>query len=326
MNRPLRSASLSLFCLLVVAALACGRAGTSGALSLSGNVEADEVALAFEVPGRLVERPAEEGTALKRGDLVARLDPADFEREVVRAEGAAAAARALLNELEHGSRPEEVRQGEAALASAQADLDRASADFDRVSALNREGVLSRRDYDAALSARDMAGGRLAQAQEALALLRRGPRSEKVDAARAQSEQAEAALALARSRLEKARLLSPLDGVVLSKHAEPGEVLTAGAPVVTAADLSTVWVRAFVEETDLGRVKVGQRAWVTTDTFPDRRLEGRLSFLASEAEFTPKTVQTRRERAKLVYRIKVDVPNPDGVLKPGMPADVEISGE
>lgn len=326
MTRPRRFALSVFTCLAVLAALACGRPGSSGSLALSGNVETDEVVLAFEVPGRLVERPAQEGGRLKRGDLVARLDTADFDREVVRAEGVAAAARAQLDELVHGARPEEVRQGEAALASAKADLDRASADFERVSALSREGVVSRRDYDAALSARDMAGARLAQAQEALDLLRRGPRSERVEAARAQASQADASLALARSRLEKARLLSPLDGLVLSKHAEPGEVLAAGSPVVSAADLSRVWVRAYVEETDLGRVKVGQRARVATDTYPGRTYEGRVSFIASEAEFTPKFVQTKRERVKLVYRVKVDVPNPDDTLKPGMPADVEIRDE
>jgi len=326
MTRPPRLSRLPLVALLLSLAVACARSGPPGAVSLSGNVEADEVVLAFEVPGRLVERTAQEGDTLKRGDLVARLDTADLEREVTRSEATAAAARAQLDELEHGSRPEEVRQGEASLASAKADRDRASADFDRISALNREGVVSTRDYDTALSARDMADARLAQAKEALALLRRGPRTEKVDAARAQLAQAEAALALARSRLEKARLLSPLDGVVLSKHAEPGEVLSAGSPVVSAADLSRVWVRAYVEETDLGRVKVGQKAQVTTDTSPGRLYEGRVSFIASEAEFTPKSVQTKRERVKLVYRVKIDLANPDRTLKPGMPADVAIREE
>ncbi len=311
---------------LALAALACGRSANRGPIVLAGNVEVDEVVLAFEVPGRMVERSAQEGERLKRGDLAARLDDADMAREAARAEAAAAAARAQLTELEHGSRPEEVRQGEAVLASTRADLDRAAADFERVSALHREGILAERDYDAALSARDMAAGRFSQAQESLALLRRGPRAEKVEAARAQLAQAEAALALARSRLEKARLLSPLEGLVLSKHAEPGEVLAAGAPVVTVADLSKVWVRAFVEETDLGCVKLGQRAAVTTDTYAGRAYEGRVSYIASEAEFTPKSVQTRRERVKLVYRIKVALPNPDLALKPGMPVDVTLRGE
>lgn len=328
-TRGILSASLLFpFALSIVLlnATACGRSGASGPIILSGNVETDEVVLAFEVPGRLVERLAQEGREVKRGALVARLDPADLEREAARAEAAAAASRAQLDELEHGSRPEEVRQGQAALASAKADLDRASADFERVSSLHREGVLSRRDYDASLSARDMASARLSQAEESLALLRRGPRAEKIEAAKAQFEQAGAALALARSRLEKARLVSPMDGVILSKHAEPGEVLSAGSPVVTTADLAKVWVRAFVEETDLGRIKLGQRATVTTDTYPGKPIEGRVSFISSEAEFTPKSVQTKKERVKLVYRVKVDVPNASGMLKPGMPVDLVISEE
>lgn len=311
---------------LAVASFACVQPERGERLSLPGTVEVDEVSLAFEIPGRMVERPLQEGEPVKKGAVVARLDATDLEREVTRATAVVASARAQRDELEHGSRAEEVRQGQAALAGAKADWVRVSADHERAASLHGEGVLPRRDYDASLSALETARARLAQAEEALALLRKGPRVERVDAARAQEAQAEAALALARSRMEKATLLSPLAGIVLSKHAEPGEVLAAGAPVVSIADLGTVWVRAFVEEGDLGRVKVGQRARVATDSSPGKPLEGRISFLSEQAEFTPKSVQTRRERVKLVYRMKVEVPNPDGYLKPGMPVDVELREE
>jgi HlyD family secretion protein len=129
--------------------------------------------------------------------------------------------------------------------------------------------------------------------------------------------------VAETRLGYATLVSPLSGVVLSKNVEPGEYVAAGTPVITVGELVNPWLRAYINETDLGRVKVGQRVYVTTDTYPGKRYEGRISFIASQAEFTPKNVQTEKERVKLVYRVKVDIPNPHMELKPGMPADAEI---
>jgi HlyD family secretion protein len=151
----------------------------------------------------------------------------------------------------------------------------------------------------------------------------GPRQEDIDQGRARVAQAQAALQLVKTQLSYATVVSPLTGVVLSKNIEPGEYVAPGTAVVTVGDLVNVWLRAYIEETDLGRVKVGQRASVTTDTYPGKRYEGRVSFIASEAEFTPKNVQTQKERVKLVYRIKIDITNPKMELKPGMPADAVI---
>ena len=149
------------------------------------------------------------------------------------------------------------------------------------------------------------------------------KQEKIQRAEAQKQQAEAALRLAETRLGYATLCAPLSGVVLSENVEPGEYVAPGTPVVTIGDLENVWLRAYINETDLGRVKFGQEAIITTDTYRDKNYRGRVSFVASQAEFTPKNVQTQEERVKLVYRIKIDVPNPHRELKPGMPADAEI---
>ena len=154
-------------------------------------------------------------------------------------------------------------------------------------------------------------------------MRRGPRAEHIEHARERVAQAQELLALAETRLGYTMLTSPLSGLVLGEHVEAGEQVVAGTPVVTVGDLATVWLRGYIDETDLGRVKVGQKVRVRSDTYPDRAYEGSVSFIASEAEFTPKSVQTAKERVKLVYRIKVDVPNPALELKPGMPADAEI---
>ena len=162
-----------------------------------------------------------------------------------------------------------------------------------------------------------------QAQQRYELVRKGPRKETIEQARARAEQARQALAVAETRLSYTTLSSPLTGVVLSKNIEPGEYVAAGTPIVTVGDLEHPWLRAYINETDLGRVKVGQRVRVTADTFPGKAYEGHVSFISSQAEFTPKSVQTEKERVKLVYRIKVEIANPNMELKPGMPADAEI---
>lgn len=162
------------------------------------------------------------------------------------------------------------------------------------------------------------------ARQRLALLEAGPRPGQVETARAQVAQAEAALAQAQARLADTRLLAPIDGVVLRKNLEPGATPTPGTPVLTLVDPQTLWLRAYVSEVDLGRVRIGQRARITVDAFPAEAFEGRVAEIASEAEFTPRNVQTQKERVALVFRVKITVGNPDGRLKPGMPADGVIA--
>jgi HlyD family secretion protein len=303
--------------------LACGRTGSGGPIRVSGNIEATDAQVSFKVAGRVVERPVDEGQAVRAGQLVARIDDAELRQEVARQEAQVAVAQAQLRELATGFRPEEVAQAQAAADAAKAESDRAAADLVRQRALLEREVISRREFDASMSAADTSAARLRQARENLTLFHRGYRAEKVEAARASLRQAAAALELAQTRLEEARIVSPLDGVVLSKAVEPGEFVSPGTPVVTVSDLSKVWLRAYVDETDLGRVKLGQKVSVRTDSFPGNVYRGRVSYLSPEAEFTPKTVQTKKERVRLVYRVKIDLENPARELKPGMPADAEI---
>jgi len=248
-----------------------------------------------------------------------------------------------------GSRPQEIESAKAALASAQAEAARLEKDYERYEELHRREIIPRQTYDAAKAAHEVARAKVKEATESLRLIEEGPRREEVDQARAglagaretlsllvegprretidqakaRVRQAREGLELARTRLSYAEVVSPLGGVVLSKNVEPGDYVAAGTPIVTVGELDNVWLRGYLEETDLGRVKVGQPATVTTDSFPGKRYEGRVSFISGQAEFTPKTVQTRKERVKLVYRVKIDVPNPDRELLPGMPADGSI---
>jgi len=294
-----------------------------GRLQLSGNIEVTDAEVSFRIPGHVRERLVREGERVTRGAVVARLESADLEHEVNLRQAEAANARALLAEMTAGYRAEEVAQVRAAHAQASAELSRAESDWHRQQTLFEQGLVTARDAEAARTTYDVALARARETQERLGMLSKGYRPEQVDQSRARLQQAEEALALARTRLGYATLAAPMDGVVLAENVEPGEFVAAGTPVVTIGALDPVWLRAYIGETDLGRVRLGQSARVVTDSYPGKAYRGTVTFIAQDAEFTPKNVQTEKERVKLVYRIKITLPNPDQELKPGMPADAEL---
>ncbi|MDD2335506.1 MAG: efflux RND transporter periplasmic adaptor subunit [Geobacteraceae bacterium] len=295
----------------------------NGRIRVSGNIEVTAVELSFKIPGRVTERPVDEGEQVKTGEVVARMDPADLLHEAASRRAEAQAARAQLTELETGYRKEEVAQAEAILQRIEAEAERLRIDFSRQQQLFKKEVISARDFDASRAAYESSQANVREAQERLKLLKSGPRKETIDQARARLRSAEAILALAETRLGYATLVSPVQGLVLSKNIEPGEQVAVGTPVITIGMLKEVWLRAYISETDLGRVQVGQNATVTTDTYPGKKYQGTITFISPEAEFTPKSVQTEKERVKLVYRIKITIPNLNNELKPGMPADAEL---
>ncbi len=322
MRRP-SSKHLTALAATLLLATAC-RSRVEPSLHLSGNIEVISVGASFRVAGKVLERPVDEGQVVQAGQLLARLDARDLEQQVAMRRADASTARALLDAVLAGSRPEEIEASKAALEQASADLRRLEPDEARIRDLYQKGILSVRDFEAAKAAFEAARGKVRQAEQQYALVKKGPRKEDIDQLRSRFEGAQQALALAETQLGYATLTAPVGGVILSKNVEAMEYVAPGTAVVTLANLGQVWLRAYVEEADLGRVKVGQQAFITSDTYPGKRYEGRVSFIASEAEFTPKTVQTRKERSKLVYRIKVDIPNPAMELKPGMPVDAEIA--
>jgi HlyD family secretion protein len=324
-TEPWRLAAAVLF-VAVLFAGGCARADreSGGAIVVSGNIEVIDAQLAFKIPGRLIERRADEGDHISVDQLIAQLDDAELRqmRDLRAAE--LAAARSVLDELVAGSRPQEIASAEAALRSAEAELHRAELEAHRQEELRAQDVSALRDLEIARTQRAVAAARVGEATAHLALLREGPRQETIAQARARVAQAQAAVALAETQLSNAQLLAPFSGVVLERHAEPGEFVAAGAPILTAADTSRVWLRAYLDQTDLGRVQLGQAVEVRTDSYPDKTYPGRLTYISDEAEFTPKTVQTTKERVTLVFRIKVDLDNTSGELKPGMAADATIA--
>jgi len=295
--------------------------------------------------------------------ILAELVAGSRPEEISRAEAAVEQARFVLDELQSGSRSQEIAEAEADLKRAMANertansqLALAQSDFERYQAVFADGGISQQTFDtyrtrldsakgaatAARSQRQAASQRLslrregsrterirqarsalAQAAAEYALVKAGPRQETIDQASAKKDAALASLAVARQRLADTELTSPFDGVVLSTSAEPGSYLNPGGTVLTVADIRNVWVRAFISETDLGRIRLNQETAVTVDAYAERSWKGRVSYISSAAEFTPRAVQTFKERTNLVYRIKIMLDNADGALKPGMPADAVI---
>ena len=295
-----------------------------GLLRASGTVEATEARLGFESGGRLLAVLPHEGDAVGAGAELAHLDRAELEAKREQALAQVAAASARLAELEAGARPEEIAQADAERRAAAERLEDAERDVARTRKLYDGGAVPREQLDKAQTARDVAAARLRQTGEQVTLLRRGPRREQIAAQRAVVEQAQAAVAAADVALGRTDLRSPFAGVVSVRNREPGEVVAPGAPVLTLLRRDDRWVRIYVPEDRLGAVPLGADAVLRSDSYPGKTYRGKLTYLASEAEFTPKNVQTPEERVRLVYAAKVRVlDDPRFELKPGLPVDVEI---
>jgi HlyD family secretion protein len=299
------------------------QAGDDSIIQISGNIEATEVNVGFKISGRVVNLPLEEGDWVEKGKTIASLDDEDLRHRLDLAQASLRAARARLNKLKAGSRPEELREAEAALRQAEFDLENKQNHYERMKALFNRGVIPKESLDNAEAGFKISKASQARAYENYSLVKEGPRKEDIEDANAQVEQAQASLKVAETQLSYAVLSSPLSGVVLVKSAEIGEVVNPGTTILTLADIGNVWLKGYIPETDLGRVKWGQEVLVTTDLHPRKEYRGKISFISSQAEFTPKQIQTQKERVTLVYRIKVDLANPDRELKPGMPADGKI---
>ncbi len=302
-------------------AAACRNAPDPATIVASGHVEATDVRISTKIPGRLESFAVAEGDRVLEGQVLAQVDTSDLRLSMaqVRAERDQAAAELALRKA--GARREDIGELEAQIQSIRADLDAAQKDLDRMQALLDRGSGTTKARDDALARRDSLAGHLAAARQALARARAGSRSEEIDAARARLDAADARLAIIAKQIADATITSPVSGIVTEKVAERGELLPAGSPISIVTDLDRPWLTVYVGGPDLGRVRIGQDARVVTDDGQVRT--GRVSFISSTAEFTPKNVQTREERVKLVYEVRVALENADGLFKPGMPAEARL---
>jgi HlyD family secretion protein len=307
--------------LLCLAASGCRPAADDGTIVASGHVEATEVLVSTKVAGPIEALAVDEGASVKPGQELARLDTTDTRLALEAARAERALAEADLRLRVNGSRVEDVREAEAQVARARADLDGAQKDLERMEGLLAAGSGTTKSRDDARTRRDVAMAAQDAAQERVHRLKAGSRREEIDAARARLAGTEARIAQFEQQLKDAVVASPVGGVVTEKLAEQGELASRGTGLLVVTDLPNAWLNAYVAEPDLARLRLGQEAEVVTDDGQTRR--GRLSFVASRAEFTPKNVQTKDERVKLVFRIKVALENGDGLFKPGMPATARL---
>jgi HlyD family secretion protein len=322
MKRRTRAVPVALAAAAALLGGGCQRSPDAGLIVASGHVEATEVLVSTKAAGLIESRAVDEGQAVKLGQELARIDTTDTRLALAAARAERAQAEAELRLRLAGSRVEDVGEARAQVARAEADLVGAQKDLDRMQGLLAAGSGTTKARDDAATRRDVARSAKDAARERLSRLEAGFRREEKDAARARLDAAEARVAQLEQQLKDAVIVSPVAGVVTEKLAEPGELAARGTGIVVVTDLANAWLNAYVAETDLARLRLGQEAEVVTDD--GQRRKGRVSFVASRAEFTPKNVQTRDERVKLVYRIKLALENDDGLFKPGMPATARLS--
>jgi len=303
-------------------------------LFYSGTIEATQANLSFQVPGRVVKIYVQEGQTVAKETMIAELDRVEFEARHAQAQANLDRAQKAKSQLEtvlgiyKKTLPAEVARAQANVRSAVDTLRDAEKNYRRFEELYKKGVVTEKERDALRLHYDVAGSRLTES-ESLLKLAQGNLA-KIDAARQDVEAAVAQIDAARAVLQQAaiqldytRLKSPQNGVVSSRNIEPGETVTPGREVITIADLDRVDLKIFVEETEIGKVRPQQPVDVQVDTFPDKTYRGNVSFISPEGEFTPKIIQTKKERVKLVYLVKVSIPNPAHELKTGMPADARL---
>jgi HlyD family secretion protein len=309
--------------LVLLSLLSCSGNGAKDVISASGTIEAIEVNVASKVAGELEERAVDEGARVRAGDKLAAIDHATLDIQLRQAEAGVDLARAQLVLLRNGARREDIRQAEAALEQAVASLKVAEDDARRMRELEKTGSVTPKQREDAEARLAVTQAQKNAAAEALQKVRTLSRPEEIQAAEARLAQAQAAVDLLKKTIADCTITAPVGGIVTHKAVEVGELVAQGATIVTLSELDSVYVMIYVTEKELGRVRLGDAAEVIIDAFPDKLFSGKVTYISPEAEFTPKNVQTKEDRVKLVFGVKVEIENREGLLKPGLPADAVI---
>ncbi len=299
-------------------------AGTSSnELQLYGNLDLRQVNLAFNGNERIETVLVREGDRVKKGQVVGTLEMERLKASEAQAEARAEAQRHVVGRLKNGTRPEEIDQARANVNAAQAELTNTRLNYERLKKAASGGATSRQDLDTAQAAFEVAQAKLRVNQKALDLAVIGPRKEDIAEARATLLADEAELAVTKQTLVYATLVSPTNGVVQNRILEPGEMASPQRAVLSIAITDPKWVRVYAEEPDLGKIRMGMTAAVTTDSFPGKKYDGWVGFISPVASFTPKTVETTDLRTSLVYEVRIFVKDPADELRLGMPATVQV---
>jgi HlyD family secretion protein len=317
---------------LLVALLAAGswraydwyvKGNRPSGLQATGTIEATQVELRAKLPGTLQNISLAAGDKVKKDQLIAVLDRKDLAAQKERDALGVLKARAQLDDLTSGARAEEIEAAQIAVDTARTNYEKAQKDYDRAKTLFQSKVIPDSDMEKADTALKQSINQLAAAKNQLSLLSAGSRPDQIAAAKAAAEQGAAVLKASESLLEDTKIICPLDGTVLSKNVEQGEYIQAGASVATVADLSDMWIKVYIPTDDLPKIRLGQQVKFTVSG-DSAEYTGSVEEIAGQGEFTPKTIQTKKERANIVYAVKIKVNNENGILKPGMPADVTFN--
>jgi len=289
----------------------------------TGTVEAVQVDISSAVAGKVKNISVEEGDRISSGDVILAIDDEDYRIQEKLARARLDAASAQLKMMLEGARKEDVQQAQEKVKAAKASFEKSRANFERINNLFNSGSATKSLYDEARTGYEMAQAHYNAAQKALEKLLKGARAEEIKIAQSNKIQAEANLEFAEKKLSDCVITSPVTGTVTNKLVETGERVIPNGLVATITKTDSMWLTIFIGERDIGRVKTGQRAEIKIDTFPDRIFNGTVRFIAEEAEFTPKNIQTKDEREKLVFGVKILIDNRDRILKAGIPADATI---
>jgi len=300
--------------------LSCQNSKDRSVISASGTIEAIEVNVASKTSGQVEKMLVDEGSQVKIGDNLAVIDSSSLAIQLAQAQAGVDLAEAQLQLLVKGARIEDIRQAEEAIKQAEANLKIAQDDRDRFRDLFAKQSATAKQNQDAEARYTVARAQYEAARQALEKWKKYARPEEIKSARARLDQAVASRDLLKKAISDSTITSPTAGIVTNKAIEQGEFVGPGTTLLTIADLSEVHLDIYVTEIELGKIRLGQEAEVTIDSYPGRAFKGTVSFISPEAEFTPKNVQTKEERVKLVFRVKIQVPNPENILKPGMPAD------
>lgn len=322
MNKKLIAAATILLLLVCTAAYKIYSVKETG-ITATGTIEATRADITPKVGGYLTNLRIKEGDSIKAGDLVTHIARPDLEAQALRDEAALIKAQVQLTDLEKGSRSQERQEADANLASAQSVYNKAKADLDRYTSLYANGAVSAQQLEAIRSAYDVAHSALTAARSRQSLVEEGYRPDTIEAQRLEVTRSKAILDATRSALDDTQVASPLSGLIASKNFENGEYVNPGSPIATVVDLTDCWVKIYVSSSQLGLISIGQPAAVKIDAYPGRIFSGQIKEISQNAEFTPRQSITQRERANLVFAVKVKIDNPENLLKPGMPADVVL---
>jgi HlyD family secretion protein len=302
---------------------ACNSEKQTGVIQVAGTIESRSARISPRVSGRVLRMLVEEGQLVKPGEVLVELDHEYLDLELQQAEASVAQAQAQLKLLKIGAREEDILQAEQQLKQAEVNLIQAKRDAERLVNLFEKGSVTSKQREDAENRLALAEAQYAQAEENLKKLRNLTRPQEIEAAEARLAQTQASVNLIKKNIKDSIVACHIQGVVTERAVEPGELVNPGTTLVTVSCLDPVYLWVYVTEKELGWIKLGQKAEVRIDSFPDKTFEGTIIYISPEAEFTPKNIQTKQDRVKLVFAVKIELSNPEGQLKPGLPAEAFI---